>query len=347
MVRTSLWIGVVAVALAVLALAGCAFAYRATMGIDPGTGVDDERFVAIGGLEQWVQIRGDDRGNPVILWLNGGPGFSTIPNTILFRGWERKFTVVMWDQRGEGRTFDRAGTHEAPMTIAQMTADGIAVAEYVRRRLHKDKIILLGHSWGSVLGVHMALARPDLFAAYVGTGQVVNLERDAEAAYPLLLAQARAAGNDRALAELKAAGPPPYPAADELRKSTWVKWANALDPETQPIRLTPAIAWWALRGLVSGGGFPPGAIYSQRAMWEEILHDDLEKAGHGFAMPVVIIEGSEDRVAVPALARAYFDEIHAPSKQFLTIPGGGHSAIFSSRDAFLDLLVAKVRPLAH
>ena len=347
MVRKLLWAALALVVLIVAGLAACAFSYRAAMRIDPAAGIDEERFIRVGGLDQWLQIRGDDRNNPVILWLNGGPGFSTIPNTILFRDWERSFTIVMWDQRGEGKTFDRAGTREAPMTIAQMTADGIAVAEYVRGRLHKDKIVLLGHSWGSLLGVHMAQARPDLFSVYVGTGQVVNLERDSEVAYPLLLAHARAVGNAKAVAELSAAGPPPYAAADELRKSTWVKWANALDPGTEPIRLSPAIAWWVVRGLLSGAGLPPGAIYSQRAMWEEILRDDLEKRARTFAVPVVIIQGTEDRVAIPALARAYFDEIRAPSKQFITVAGGGHSALFSSRRAILQILATKVRPLAH
>jgi pimeloyl-ACP methyl ester carboxylesterase len=343
-----LWGAVVVVSLVVLSLGYCAFAYQAVMQVDSAKGIDEERFVRINGIDQWVQIRGDDRNNPVILWLNGGPGFSTIPNTILFRDWERQFTIVMWDQRGEGKTFDRAGTHEGPMTIAQMTSDGIVVAEYLRARLHKNKIILLGLSWGSLMGVHMAQARPDLFSVYVGTGQVVNLERSSEVAYPLLLAHARAIGNAQAVAELKAAGPPPYP-AQGLKKWTWVKWANALDPGTEPTHLSPAIALWLLRTLVSQiglpMGLPPGAIFSQQAMWEEILRDDLGKNAR-FAVPVVIVQGTEDRVAVSALAHAYFDRITAPSKQFIPIAGGGHSALFSSRQTFLHILVTKVRPLA-
>jgi pimeloyl-ACP methyl ester carboxylesterase len=207
------WVVAAIGCLVVLILAFCAYEYRAALKIDPAVGIDEEGFVRIGGIEQWVQIRGDDRRNPVLLWLNGGPGFSTIGRTLLYRDWERQFTVVMWDQRGEGKTFDRSGTSVAStMTITQMTKDGTAVADYVRKRLHKNKIILLGHSWGSLLGVHMVEARPDLFSVYVGTGQIVNLEKDSEAAYPLVLAQARAIGNTQATQELTAAGPPPYPA---------------------------------------------------------------------------------------------------------------------------------------
>ena len=172
------WVVAAIGCLVVLILGFCAIEYRAALKIDPAVGIDEEGFVQIGGIEQWVQIRGDDRRNPVLLWLNGGPGFSTVPRTLLYRDWERQFTVVMWDQRGEGKTFDHSGTSVAPsMTIAQMTKDGTAVADYVRKRLHKDKIILLGHSWGSLLGVHMVEARPDLFSVYVGTGQIANLEK--------------------------------------------------------------------------------------------------------------------------------------------------------------------------
>ncbi|HLY05162.1 MAG TPA: alpha/beta hydrolase [Rhizomicrobium sp.] len=323
----------------------CAFAYRAALHIDPRTGIDEECFVNINGVEERVQIRGDDRNKPVLLWLNGGPGFSTIPYTLLFRDWERHFTVVMWDQRGEGRTFDRYGaklraaarplmdkalagdtraigqlskeihndkTVAPGMTIAQMTKDGVAVAEYLRVRLHKNKVILLGHSWGSLLGVHMVQARPDLFSVYVGTGQIVNLERDSEAAYPLVLARARAVHNAKAVEELTAAGPPPY-RVEEFKKWTWIKWANALDPGPERTPLSPAIAWFFLRQLLSPQGLPPGAAFSQYVMWPEILRDDLGSSALDFAIPVVIIDGTEDRVALPSLARAWFARIRAPS----------------------------------
>jgi pimeloyl-ACP methyl ester carboxylesterase len=343
--KVLLWGALAIVAVVGLALSYCAYSYHAAMRIDPATGIDEEGFVKIGGVEQWVQIRGDDRNNPVLLWLNGGPGFSTIPNTLLFRNWERQFTIVMWDQRGEGKTFDRSGTSVAPdMTIAQMTKDGIAVAEYARARLHKQKIALLGHSWGSLLGVHMVQGRPDLFSVYAGTGQIVNLEKDSEAAYPIVLARARGIQNAKAIEELTAAGPPPYP-AKSMRRWPWVKWANAFDPDPESHRLTPALAWLLVRRALSPG-FPPGALFSQDVMWEEMLRDDLAKTT-GFAIPVVFIEGTEDRVALPALAREYFDRIHAPSKQFIAMPGAGHLAIFSSRDAFLDILVKNVKPHAR
>ena len=306
----------------------------------PAEPVREAHYVPIGGIDQWIQIRGDDRRNPVLLWLNGGPGFSTIPSTPAYRRWERSFTVVMWDQRGEGKTFERSGKSVAPtMTIDRMALDGIEIAEYLRRHLHKSKIILLGHSWGSILGVHMIRLRPDLFAVYVGTGQVVNLERDAEAAYPLLIERAKAVHNTVAERQLEAVGPPPYP--DSPKKWVWVSWANALD------ELPP--------GAPPGLAAPPmnrpayitaGAEFSQGLMWESIMRDDLPALGTDFRIPIVFIQGAEDRLTVTAIARQYFDRIHAPSKQFIVLPQVGHLAVFTDRDAFLQQLIEWVRPIA-
>ena len=137
--------------------------------------IDEGMFVSVGGIEQWVQIRGEDRNNPVVLVLHGGPGFSYVPFTPSFRSWEHSFTVVQWDQRGTGKTFGRNGkTGSGEMSIDRMVRDAIEVAEFLTEHLHKRKVILFAHSWGTILGVPMAIKRPDLFSAYVGSGQIVR-----------------------------------------------------------------------------------------------------------------------------------------------------------------------------
>ena len=164
-------------------------------------------YVKIGGIDQWIQIRGEDRDNPVILFVHGGPGGSTIPMSSGWQPWEKYFTIVQWDQRGAGRTFRTTGESIATtMTLAQMTRDGVEVAEYLRAHLHKDRIILIGHSWGSFLGIHIVKQRPDLFHAFVGTGQVVGkqtFEKQFELTATHLKALEQAANNIQALTELK------------------------------------------------------------------------------------------------------------------------------------------------
>jgi pimeloyl-ACP methyl ester carboxylesterase len=175
-------------------------------------GIDEARYVAIGGLDQWITIRGEDKNNPVLLLLHGGPGDATNPwGYAGFRTWLKVFTVVQWDQRGAGRTFGKSGLSSGPtITIERMTQDGIELAEWLRKTLQKDKIIIVGHSWGSTLGVFMAKARPDLFHAFVGTGQVADPARNYSVAYEELLKKAEGVRDLRAIRELKEIGRPPY-----------------------------------------------------------------------------------------------------------------------------------------
>ena len=341
--------GRVIVAIVVLLCAVFAFSayrYSREMAIDTSRGVVESGYVRIGDIDQWIQIRGDDRANPVLLLLNGGPGFSTISDTRTFRSWEKQFTIVMWDQRGEGRTFQKSGPEgTGPMTIERMTGDGIEVAEYLRGHLHKDKIVVLGFSWGSILGVRMVKQRSDLFAAYVGSGQVTDEAATMAASYPLVLARGRSLGNREAEKELVAAGPPPY---DPLEKSkAWLIWSNELDPGRLKRPITAGLPWAIIESRLAyrKGGEAAGADYSIRSLYREMLQVNLPALGFKFEVPVVIIQGSGDLVVVTALAKDYFDNISAPHKDFVLLPGDGHLAIFRDSDAFLAALAECVRPL--
>jgi pimeloyl-ACP methyl ester carboxylesterase len=129
--------------------------------------IHEEIFVPIGGIDQWITIHGSDSANPVVLVLHGGPGDALSPYAdSLFTGWDKDFTMVEGDQRGAGRTYGKSGPSIEPtMTMERMSKDGVEVVQYLMHRLGKSKIILIGGSWGSVLGVHMVHGRPDLFYA--------------------------------------------------------------------------------------------------------------------------------------------------------------------------------------
>jgi len=335
------------IALAALMMAYGAWDYGRELAIDTPNGINEAGFVRIGGVDQWIQVRGQDRRNPVLLWLNGGPGLSVIPNTLFSIGWEKYFTVVRWDQRGAGRTFEKYGTSLGPtMSIPRMIEDGLEVTQYLRTRLHKDKLILLGHSWGSVLGTHMATARPDLFYAYVGTGQTAHLRDDIAAAYAPLLARAKAQGNQDAVRELTAVGPPPY--ADARKYGATNRWANALDPPPHfPLTLTnaaraPAGLWASI--TQSRRAFEGAASTGER-LGMPMLDDDLLPLATQFKVPVIVIQGPADLVT--PRGRVFFDHVVAPQKEFFLIPGSGHLAVLWNPDEFLTLLLAHVRPLAN
>ena len=197
--------------------------------ISTPNGIDEVRYLKVGGIEQWVTIRGEDRANPVVLVLHGGPGDATNPwGHAGFRAWLKTYTLVQWDQRGAGENArtERAGIRLSP-DDEQLVQDGVELSEALRTSLRKDKIILLGHSWGSVLGVLMAKTKPDLFSAYVGTGQVGDPARSYNVAFDMLVAKARALDDPRALRELKEIGPPPYKDSRGYRVQR--RWANLFE----------------------------------------------------------------------------------------------------------------------
>src|SRR5262249_43515790 len=127
-------------------------------------GIDEASYVSIGGISQWVTIRGQDRANPVLLFVHGGPGDVTNPwSFALFAPWERYFTVVQWDERGTGRTLRKNGPGDAStMTLDRMAQDGVELAEYLGKHLGKEKIIVVAHSFGSILGLRMVRTKPNL-----------------------------------------------------------------------------------------------------------------------------------------------------------------------------------------
>jgi pimeloyl-ACP methyl ester carboxylesterase len=308
--------------------------------------IDEASYVKIGGLDQWITIRGEDPKNPVLLFLHGGPGDATNPwGYAAFRNWLKYFTVVQWDQRGAGRTFGRNGVAAAStITIERMVQDGVELSEFLSKKLHKDKIILVGHSWGSILGVFMAKARPDLFHAFVGTGQVADSTRNYPVAYAALVEKASREGNARALQELSEVGPPPY--KDGKGFAVQRKWANLFEGADVFLASTLGFA-------LSAPGYSIGDINDwfegQSVSAEQLVPKtsglDAKLLGGKFAIPVFVIQGAEDFTTPTSLAKSYLNSLDAPRKAFSAIDGAGHFAVFTKQDVFLKELRARVLPL--
>jgi pimeloyl-ACP methyl ester carboxylesterase len=321
------------------------------MAINTPNGIDEAMVVRIDGIDQWITVRGQDRDNPVILMLHGGPGVTNCGFAVSFVPWEKDFTIVQWDQPGAGRTFGRAERiFPRGLTIESMTRDGIEVAEFLKTHLHKDRVIILGWSWGSVLGIHMVQSRPDLFSAYVGTGQIVNMQAGEAIVYARVLDAARSEGNSRAIKELESVGPPPYKTQAAL--GTQRKWAATLTGGTNPILEIAELALLAPRtSLGDAWSFMSGVLASQNhflgpSMDGEMMKVDLADGNKDFAIPIFVFQGADDDFTPAQLAQAYVEGIRAPQKRFILITGAAHDAVITRSDEFLELLVRRVRPLA-
>jgi pimeloyl-ACP methyl ester carboxylesterase len=290
-----------------LVVAAAALSFRAyrqhlaaeALAIRSPNGVQEGGFVVIGSIQQWVQIRGEDRNNPVLLFVHGGPGSSTLPMSSGWQPWEKYFTVVQWDQRGTGRTYGATGDATAPtMTLERMTQDGIELAEYLRSHLHKDKIVLVGHSWGSYLGIHIVKQRPDLFHAYVGTGQVIGratFEKAFEITIAHLQTLAQSANNTEALAELAPIAS--QPAMNERNRLVAEKWSKALAlPSVDSFNLAGPIppAFMPDFSLLDWYNRSKGLAFSAKYLRGRdgpMFQRDLASSGFEFSIPMFFIEG--------------------------------------------------------
>ena len=311
-------------------------------------GVRQQRFVRIGGIDQWVSVRGEDAANPVLLFLHGGPG-GAMSDMIYLRQHplEAHFTIAHWDQRGAGRTFARSGKAGAgEMTVDRMARDGIEVAEWLRREFGKEKLVLVGASWGSLLGTEMVKRRPDLFSAYVGTGQVVNMQQGEAVSYAALMEQlkARSETNPRAakdIAALEAIGPPPYPSRKALlaQRRVLFRAGSAADRglmRSMPLALLTAPGVDLKIAMATIGG----SLFSIDALYDELMAYDIRRLGTRFETPMIYLQGADDIQTPTVLVEAYFKEVEAPSKALVLLgDGAAHMAAITHLEAFGKALV--------
>jgi pimeloyl-ACP methyl ester carboxylesterase len=318
------------------------------LAIDSPDGIDEGLYVPIGGIEQWLTIRGEDRRNPAVLFLHGGPGAGHTMFNPLTRPWERHFTLVQWDQRGAGRSRRRSGAlRPGELTLDRLERDAVEVVELVRDRLGKEKLILVASSAGSTFGVAVAKHRPDLLHAYVGTDQNTGPAATA-LSYRLTLDWLRESGNARGARAIEAIGPDPE-RWTKRQTDTFMRWAIQANPSV-PNMITDVI----LPALMSSPEHTMRDIRNMAKGMEESTaqwHDqfaayDPLTLGTDFEIPFFIFQGDTDAVTPAAAARAYFDEITAPHKEFVLIERSGHLAMFTRPDQFLTQLLHRVRPLA-
>ncbi len=302
------------------------------------TMIHEDKFVPINGIEQWVTIHGDPS-KPAILFLHGGPGSPISPYaTQLYKSWEKDFIIIHWDQRGTGRTFGRSAPEELspaylkanPLHIEQMVSDGVALSEYLLKRLAKKKLILFGTSWGSVLGIKLASQRPDLFYAYVGHSQIVDPSDDLPL-YRKVYQLAEKNGDSTSLKILKSLGLPPYPEARKVGQLFRIvkkyERSNSQPAPDSWFTLAPEYDNPADSQHQSDGDDYSFVNYvGDRALEVPSMRSGIHLAKEHtvFSIPIFFIQGEEDLLTPKEASRAYFDIIKAPTKKYYLLPQTAH-----------------------
>lgn len=309
--------------------------------------IADTTYVQIGGLEQWVMIRGESVSNPVLILLHGGPGF---PETGLFRHFnselEKIFTVVYWEQRGTGKSFT-SDTPAASMTIDRFVGDLDELVDAVCSRLGKKRVAILGHSWGSALGTLYAARFPEKVSVYVGTGQIGDLQASEESSYAFVLAEAARRHNRKALKQLRAIGGPPYTAQALGVQRRWLsRFVGVLRGKSfwQVFRVLRSDPEGSLFDLLN---VARGALFSLRTLWQEVAQLNLEKSVPELKMPVFFFIGRHDHQVACETSAAYFERLVAPAKNLVWFEESAHMPPFEEPDKFNALMTNLVAPVAR
>jgi pimeloyl-ACP methyl ester carboxylesterase len=299
--------------------------------------------VELGGVEQWILIRGRDRAHPVLLYLHGGPGSAMIPLARRFSTrLEDHFVVVHWDQRGSGKSCGSSVPDES-LALEQFLSDTHELVEWLRSHFGAEKIYLLGHSWGSILGTLTVQRHPELFYAYVGLGQVVDMKRNEEISYRFVVDRAKTEGNEEALAELGEIKPP-YRNTDEL--TTQRKWLSYYRGDIAegggPWQFAPALVLSPEYTLLEKLFYLPCVFNSVEHAWDDIEHIDFIKTISRLDVPVYFFTGRHDYNTPFELVEEWVSVLDAPHKEIVWFENSAHMACIEELERFQDELVDRV-----
>ncbi|MAT45634.1 MAG: alpha/beta hydrolase [Anaerolineaceae bacterium] len=309
--------------------------------------ISEKIHVNINGMEQGMFIQSKDTNNPVLLFLHGGPGMPMYWLTKQYpTGLENEFTVVWWEQRGAGLSY-HPDINPETMTAEQFVSDTVAVTNYLRERFGKEKIYLMGHSWGSYIGIQAAAQKPDLYYAYIGIGQLSYQIKSEQMAYAYALEQYERIGNKKMVKKLEAAPPTntvPLPRSYEILRDEYMHGIGIGTTRDMKSVITGLFfPSWQFRGYTLGEkvNLWRGKIFSrspQFGLWDKMQMTDMSQKVPELEVPVYFLHGIYDYTCAYPLALDYFEKINAPLKGFYTFDQSAHSPIFEEPEKTLKIL---------
>ncbi len=356
LLKLLLWIAIVLGGLAGLALCALRFLSpgraRAILNADgkpvPGSVSTIERIV-LGGVEQTVIIRGRDATAPVMLFLHGGPG---TPEYTLVQArnpqLEREFVMAWWEQRGAGLSYEAGRSDPAAMNLARIVADTAELAEHLAARFGRERILLMGHSWGTLVGLRAVMAHPRLFAGYIGIGNLARPYAAERLSLDWSRARARELGWRRAIAALDALKLPPA----DGDTAQWMGYLRAqrrwLDRLGGGLTHEPLGPWGLMKPFFTAPeytlndkrNYARGLLFSLESLWREVIGTDLCRDIGRLEIPVCFVQGAWDHQTPAGLARELFDGLEAPYKGFHLFEHSAHSPLIEEPEKFNEIVRA-------
>lgn len=304
----------------------------------PDGGINESMYVDINGTKQWVSIYGKDIHNPALLYLHGGPGSSTSAYDYAFtRKWADVYTVVTWDQRNCGKSYDKS-QNDTALTYDLMMRDGLEMTEYILGYLDQEKLTVLGHSWGSYFGSNLVLEHPEYYDCYIGTGQLVDMYQNEVA---LQEAAKEWAGDDEEGLELLKSLTPEHFSEEHFnaRNLLMEKYGYGLMRDGTDYNIPATVIFNPYYSLQDWVRF----LKSDYTVYLNfLLSDEFRKFSligrTEYDVPYYNINGDCDYQTNYQLAQAYFDEVEAPYKKLYIMENTTHGLLESKSEAFSEIL---------
>jgi pimeloyl-ACP methyl ester carboxylesterase len=324
----------------------CSFNEETTMEKE----ISEKIFVEINGSMQGMFINGKKMDNPVLLFIHGGPGMPEYPLTEKYPvNIDEHFVVCWWEQRGAGLSYSSELNYDE-ITIDQLVLDTIEVTNYLRKRFNKDKIFLIGHSFGSFIGLKTVKKAPELFEAYVGMAQISNQLTSEKIAYEYMLEQYKMSKNEKMVEKLKE--------YDILSmKSLPLEYIKFRD---RPMHELGIGTMHEMKSVITGIFFPvmgfsgytimekinlwraKSKLLNKTNLWNTIISTDLRETVKEIDVPIYFFHGIHDLTVNYSLAKEYYRNIKAPLKGFYTFEKSAHSPIFEEPDKFIKIMTEEV-----
>ncbi|WMM23901.1 alpha/beta hydrolase [Tissierella sp. MB52-C2] len=298
--------------------------------------------IKLGGLEQTILIRGKDTSNPVLLFLHGGPGY---PQISFARRYEKRledsFVVVNWDQRGSGMSYSSNIPKES-MNRGQFIEDTKELIDYLCEKYQKEKIYLVGHSWGTELGLYVIDKYPEKVAAFISVGQVVDGIESEVVSYDYVLEMANKNKNQKAMNDLVRIGRPPYKntVSDTATQRRWLSKYGGVERKVNTLKYIVLGSIFSPEYTgIDGIKFALGNKFSADTMWGHNKDLDFIRDMPEVKVPIYFCAGRYDYNTPSVLTEEYYNQIIAPKKEFIWFEESAHFPIFEEHEKFNELVI--------
>ncbi|MHA2347336.1 MAG: alpha/beta fold hydrolase, partial [Candidatus Hodarchaeales archaeon] len=327
---------------------------RISTRINTSNGISSLEKITLGDLEQWIFIRGTDQTNPILLFLHGGPGMPLLGMSSSRRNDKeliKRFTVVHWDQRGAGKSFNR-NIPVYSMTYDRLVEDCNELIDYLRHRFSTPKVFIVAHSGGTVIGMKTVSKYPEKVYAYIGVSQSIDGYEEQKVAYDFIVEEAEKSGDLSRYNAIKAIGPPPYDSPKKYLKQAGHigRYGGFLADSTlkQYFKMgVLMIDFIASPEYSVSEGFRTlrnkGFDFTMNAIWEEYKNINLTKEIQSIKVPIYFFEGKYDMTTPTVLVEKFYETLNADKgKHLIIFENSGHLPMIEEKERYEELLINTV-----